>query len=207
MALWEFVTLTVLIGALLVYAGVIARRAGRADARLKRIEDALFAKSRSVGSANTRAAESKPESSAGQEGRGSYFIIRDLRQLSAGTTRFSTRNSISGSEGRDTVKTTHGAMRSPSASPQREGSVANSSPIREALKGRGARLSSDGTRPLTVKPVPPSLERRDVPATNGGPQSPPDCRSPGGDSVAKKNHDMTLFLSNQSRRRRARLGY
>jgi hypothetical protein len=159
-ALWQFVTLTVLIGALLVYARVIARRLACIDARLNKIEEALRAKSRSIDSVDARAAEAKPEVSGGQEGRESHLTIRDLRQLSSHAPRVNTRNSTSGSERHDTSTTARGPMKSPSANPER---------------GRSDCL-------------PTSLESRD-------------------DSVAKKNRDMTLFLSNQRRRRRARLGY
>ena len=159
-ALWQFVTLTVLIGALLVYARVIARRLACIDARLNKIEEALRAKSRSIDSVDARAAEAKPEVPGGQEGRESHLTLRDLRQLSSRAPRLNSRNSISGSERHDTSTTARGPMKSPSANPER---------------GRSDCL-------------PTSLESRD-------------------DSVAKRNRDMTLFLSNQRRRRRARLGY
>jgi hypothetical protein len=85
-ALWQVITFTVLIGALLVYLSVSIRRLGCADARLKRTEEALLAKIRSIESAETRAAEAKPEVSSGLEGR-DYLTIRDLRQLSSRATQ------------------------------------------------------------------------------------------------------------------------
>jgi hypothetical protein len=205
-ALWQFITFTVLIGALLVYLRVIIRRLGCADARLNRIEEALLAKSRSIDSADTRAAEAKPEVSGGQEGRGDYLTIRDLRQLSSRATRSTSRNTTAVSVRQDALKTTRGLIRS-GATPGRGGSVAIASESAEALKARGEQLSSHGMRPLTVNSVPASLESRDAPATNSGWPSPPSYRLPSDDSVVKRNRDMTLFLNNQRRRRRARLGY
>jgi hypothetical protein len=157
-ALWQFVTFTLLIGALLVCLSVIIRRLGCADARLNRIEEALLAKFRSIDSTDTRAADAKPEVSAGQEGGGDYLTMRDLRQLSSRTTRSgSSGSTIAVSERRDFVL--------------------------------------------------PSSEIRDASPTGGGRPSPLSYDPPSDDSVAKKNRDMMLFLSNQRRRRRARLGY
>jgi hypothetical protein len=82
MVVWQFITLSVLIGTLLVYAGVIARRLGLADTRLHRIEEALSAQSRSVENVVDRAAEAKPEAVDGKEGRGGYLTLRDLRAQS-----------------------------------------------------------------------------------------------------------------------------
>jgi hypothetical protein len=82
MVVWQFITLSVLIGALLVYAGVIARRLGLADTRLHRIEEALSAQSRSVENVVERTAEAKPEAVDGREGRGGYLTLRDLRAQS-----------------------------------------------------------------------------------------------------------------------------
>ena len=59
MTLWQFVTFTVLIAALLVYAMVIARRLGRVDVRFKRIEEALLEKSRSLASQSKRRRKEK----------------------------------------------------------------------------------------------------------------------------------------------------
>jgi hypothetical protein len=79
MVVWQFITLSVLIGALLVYVGLIARRLGLADTRLHRIEEALSAQSRSVETVVERMAEAKPEAVEGKEGRGGYLTLRDLR--------------------------------------------------------------------------------------------------------------------------------
>jgi hypothetical protein len=154
-ALWQFVTFTVLIAALLVYAMVIARRLGRVDVRFKGIEEALLEKSRSIHSADTRAVEAKPQVSDGQEDGGGYLTMRELRQLGS--------------------------------------------------RGGPVRIGSQS--PSTVNSVPTIFESRDAPATNSGRQSPAGCDPPGDDSDAKRNRDMMLFLSNQRRRRRARLGY
>ena len=79
MALWQFITLAVLIGTLLVYASVITRRLGGVNTRLNRIEEALLAKSPAIVSAAPRSAEVRTETSVGSERRGSYLTIRDLR--------------------------------------------------------------------------------------------------------------------------------
>jgi hypothetical protein len=208
-ALWQFIAFTVLIGALLVNAWVIARRLGGANTRLSRIEQAVLAKTTSIHSADSQADAAKPEVSGGQESGGGYLTIHDLRQLSSRATRSGNRNSIAVSERRDALKTTRGLVRSPGATSERGGSVAIGSESSEALKARGEQSSSHDTRPLTVDSAPTSLESGDAPATNSGEQSPPGDRPPSDDSVAEKNRDrdMTLFLSNQRRRRRARLGY
>jgi hypothetical protein len=186
--LWQFVTFTVLIAALLVYAMVIARRLGRVDVRFKRIEEALLEKSRSIHSADTRAAEAKPQVSDRQEDGGGYLTMRELRQLGSRAAPSSTGAVVS--EKTDALIRALGPMRSPGTTPERGGSV---------------RIGSES--PLTVNSVPTIFESRDAPATNSGRQSPADCRPPGDDSDAKRNRDMMLFLSNQRRRRRARLGY
>jgi hypothetical protein len=144
-ALWQFITLAVLIGALLIGASVFVRRLDCAKARS--IEEALLAIRRSIDSTGARAAEVKPEVSGGRVDRGGYLTLRDLRQLSSPAIRPSSPNSIEVSE-------SHAAL-----------------------------------------------------PTNSGRQSPPTLRPPEEDSVAKKNREMALFLSNQRRRRRARLGY
>jgi hypothetical protein len=236
-ALWQFITFTVLIGALLVYASVITRRLGCADARLNRIEEVLLTKSSSFASADTQAAESKSEVSGGQEGRGRALTIGDLRQLSSRTTRPSSWSSVAVSERRDAPNTPRGLMRSRGATTEREGSVAIGSESGEAPRARREQLSFHGTRPLTLNCAPTSSASRDTPATsseppslltveavsgdsaattsasrdaqatNSGSQSPPSYRLPSDDSVDKKNRDMMLFLSSQRRRRRARLAY
>ena len=111
MVLWQFITFTVLIGALVVYTSVIARRLGRANARLSRIEEALLVTSRPGAFADSRAAESESEVS-NNEGRAGYLTIRDLKvrseQLRSRATHSSTRNSVAVPENRDALKTTRG---------------------------------------------------------------------------------------------------
>ena len=207
MALWQFITFTVLIGALLVCTSVITRRLGRANTRLKRVEEILLANSRSIGSADTRAAEAKAEVSAGQEGRGGYLTIRDLRAPSSGATGSSSQNSGAVSARGDALKTTPGRMTLPTLTAERGGTVPIRSQSGEPLKARSEQLSSQGARPLAVTSVPTLSESRSSPATNSGRQSPPGDRPPRDESVEKKNREMTLFLMSQRRRRRARLGY
>jgi hypothetical protein len=204
-ALWQFITFTILLGALFIYARVIGRRLGCVDVRLKRIEEALTAKLRSLDPADTRADEAEPDIFGGQEGRRDYLTIRDLRQLSSRATRSSTPNSITVPTRRDVLKTTSGPRTSSGAG--RGSSVAIASEIGRALRVRVEQLSSHGTHPLAGHSVPTSLEGRDAPVTNSGLQNPPDFRPPSEDSVAKRNRDMILFFCNQRRRRRARLGY
>ena len=293
MALWQFITFTALLGALLVYAGVITRRLGCADARLNRIEEALLAKSGSIESADTRATEARPEVasrasqanpevatraneanpevSSGKEGRRGYLTIHDLRarseQLNSRAARSSSRNSVAVPERRDALKAMRGLMESPGTTPEGN-SVVISSESREApatsselvnpptmgavngdfeaavsLESREAPATS--SEPLNLPTMgavngdseAASLESRDAPATNSEPvnlptmevangdseaaslesrdasatnsdrQSPPRHRPVSDDSVAKKNRDIAVFLSNQRRRRRARLGY
>jgi hypothetical protein len=204
-ALWQFITFTILIGALLVFASVITRRLGRANTRLKSIEEILLANSRSIGSADTRAVEAKAEVSGGQESRGGYLTIRDLRPPSSGATGSSSRNFSAVAERGEALKTPRDHVTLPSLTPERGGTVPVGAPRGEALKARSEQLSSQ--RPLTVTSVPTILESRSAPATNSGRQSPPGDRPASDESVAKKNREMTLFLMNQRRRRRARLGY
>jgi hypothetical protein len=53
-----------------------------------------------------------------------------------------------------------------------------------------------------------SLGSSDASATNRGQHSPPPSNDPSADDpVAKKNQDMALFVRNQRRRRRMRIGY
>jgi hypothetical protein len=186
-ALWQFITLAVLIGALLIGASVIARRLDCANARS--IEEALLAIRRLIDSTEARAAEVKPEVSGGQPGRGGYLTLRDLRQLSSPAIRPSSPKSIEVSESRNALITKRVLMRSPGATPEGEGTLAISSESGKAPKAPREQLSPQGTRALTGNSLPPTL------------------RPPEEDSVAKKNREMALFLSNQRRRRRARLGY
>src|SRR6185437_12879218 len=82
MALWEIITFSVLIGALLVYAGLITRRLSRAEGRLNTIEETLLAKSQSAEPDGTPAPEPKLQVPDGQDGRGIYLTLRDLRARS-----------------------------------------------------------------------------------------------------------------------------
>jgi hypothetical protein len=188
-ALWQFIALLVLIGSLLVYASVITHRLGRVNARLNRIE-ALLANSRTIGSAETRAS-------------GGHLTIRDLRQLSSGATRYGSGSSSAVSERRDALKTTPDLMSSRGATAERGGSVGLGSAKGEALKAH----REQAMNAMSEDPAATILESRDAHATNSGPQGPAACRPPRDDSVAMTSRDMTLFLSAQRRRRRARLGY
>ena len=356
MALWQFITFTALLGALLVYAGVITRRLGSADARLNRIEEALLAKSGSLESADTRvtdarpevsevanrvseanpevstrANEANPEVSSGKEGRRGYLTIHDLRARSeqrySRAAHSGSGNSVAVPERRDALKAMRGLMESPGTTPERESSVVISSESREIPATSGelvnlppigavsvdfeAAVSLDsrevlatGSEPLDLpamavnrdseavslesreaqatgsermdlptmavmhgdsetvsldsrevpatsgepldlptvavmhedseavslesREVPAtssepvslptvaavnedaeaaSLESRDAPATNSDRQDPPRVRPVSDDPVAKKNRDIAVFMNNQRRRRRARLGY
>jgi len=82
MALWQFITVIALVGALVVLAGVIARKLGLANARLTRIEEALLARSLPIDAADLSAAEAKPEVPGEKEVRGPYLTLRDLRARS-----------------------------------------------------------------------------------------------------------------------------
>ena len=151
MVLWQFITFTVLIGALVVYTSVIARRLGRANARLSRIEEALLVTSRPGGFADPRAAESESEVS-NNEGRAGYLTIRDLKvrseQMRSRATHSSTRNSVAVPENRDALKTTRGPKPKLSRGTTPEGElVAMSSESRAALRTRSEQASPHGTRP------------------------------------------------------------
>jgi hypothetical protein len=240
-ALWQFITFTVLIsvliGAILVYASIIARRLGCANARLHEIEEALNAMDRRVYSPDTAATEPKSEVSGGLHGRGRLLTIGDLRQMSSGAARSSGPTSVVGSEARGASNTPRGPMKLPSTTPiGRGGSVAIGSESSEALRACGEELSSPGASALTGNSVPPILASRAAPlassellsvltldagdsvattsaildtgATNCDRKCPPPSHCPpSDDSAARKERDMALFLSNQRRRRRARLGY
>jgi hypothetical protein len=162
MVLWQFVSFTVLIGALVVYASVIARRLGRANARLSRIEEALLVTSRPGGFADPRAAESESEVS-NNEGRAGYLTIRDLKARSeqprARATHSSARNSAAVPESRDALKTTRGPKPNLPRGATPEGElVAMRAESREALRTRSEQASPHGTRPLNVDSVPTSVD-------------------------------------------------
>ena len=162
MVLWQFITFTVLIGAVVVYASVIARGLGRANARLSRIEEALLVTGRPVGFAEPRAAESESEVS-NNDGRAGYLTIRDLKvrseQLRARATHSSTRSSVAVPESRDALKTTRGPKPKLSRGTTPEGElVAMSSESRAALRTRSEQASPHGTRPLNVDSVPTRVD-------------------------------------------------
>jgi hypothetical protein len=161
MVLWQFITFTVLIGAFVVYASVIARRLGCANARLSRIEEALLVTSRPVGFADSRAAD--PESTVSDnEGRAGYLTIRDLKvrseQHRARSSHSSTRSSVVVPESRDALRATRGPKFSRGATPERGDLVAMSSGSHEALRTRSEQESPHGTRPLNVESVPASVD-------------------------------------------------
>jgi hypothetical protein len=239
MALWQFITLAVLIGALLVCAIVIARRLGLADARLTRIEATLLAKSGSIDSGDVPAAEVKPEVSDGKEVRGNYLTIRDLRarseQLSSGASPSSSWSSFA--ERRKALKARDEPLSSPDTRPLEVDSVPTSLegqdalvasseppslPTMEAVSEESAATilespqaqatSSEPLNPPTLEAVSEesaatSLDSHEAPATNSEQQSPPGNPPPSDDAAAKKELETVLFLRNQRRRRRARLGF
>jgi hypothetical protein len=210
MVFWQFITFTVLIGALVVYASVIARRLGRANARLSRIEEALLVTSRPGGFADPRAAESESEVS-NNEGRAGYLTIRDLKarseQLRSRATHSSTRNSVAAPETRDALKRTRGPKLSRGATPERGDSVAMSSESRAPVETSGELSSSLGIDPANGISVAKTSESSDALDTTGGQQSPPSHCPPSEDPTAKKNRNALLYMSNQRRRRRAHPGY
>jgi hypothetical protein len=240
MVLWQFITFTVLIGAVVVYAGVITRRLGCANARLNRIEEALLATSRPIDFADARAAESKPEVSS-EEGRVGYLTIRDLKvrseQLRSRATHSSSRNSVGVSESQAALKTRSEQASSRDTRPLNVNSVPASlvsqapvdtsseplsSAVMQPLSDDSVGTGLDSRAPMETSSEPlssvsagstngdsvaDSSQSRDAPETTSEQQSPPGHRPPSEDSAATKNRDALLFLSNQRRRRRARLGY
>jgi hypothetical protein len=232
MALWQFTTFTVLIGALIVYAAVITRRLSLADARLTRMEEALqfLPRSGSVNPANagTSTAEAaqadseiseifqKPEGPAQSEA----LAVPELPEMSA-------KPQISPEEEARRVYLTMRDLRA-----RREQRASRSSrpapvavPVPEAPEALKPTPEPTQPTPPTHSPDPIPAERADAaatmlensaaPVTNTEPQSSsePDDRPPNDDATAaaaaaaKKNQEILVFLSAQRRRRRARMGY
>ena len=81
MALWQFTVIAVLMGALLVHTSCLTLRVGRANAALKRIEDALLAKVEVVTPAPVAPAEPTPplELTDMEDSAARYLTIRDLK--------------------------------------------------------------------------------------------------------------------------------
>jgi hypothetical protein len=208
MALWQFIVIAVLIGALLVYAGVLANRIGCTNATLKRIEEALLVTDGPMRHAATRAAEvaRSPEVS-GIDGDASYLTIRDLK-VSSRVTRSSSEKSVAMSpESRDALKMRIELMSSPGSRPANGNPIATSSESRDALSTSGELLSSPGTFAANENPIATSSESRDALSTSSEPPSSPGTCAVNGDLVAKKKRDALLILGSQRRRRRAREGY
>lgn len=81
MALWQFTVIAVLMGALLVHTSFLTLRIGRANAALKRIEDALLAKVEAVTPAPVAPVEATPplELTDMEDSAARYLTIRDLK--------------------------------------------------------------------------------------------------------------------------------
>lgn len=214
MALWQFITFSGLIGAVLLYTGVITRRLGRAEARLSEIEATLLAKAHTVDSAPAPAAATKPQVPDNPENRGAYLTLRDLRVRSEqraiqGIRETPKRRSdelmaaiferrhapATGSEPLNLP-----TMRAVSADSTPTSLERHDAPASEPLNLPTMRTTSE-------EPEATSSEGREARGTHIGTESPSADRRPSDDSVAQKERDTVLFLSTQRRRRRARLGY
>lgn len=227
MVLWQFITFVVLIAALLVYTSVITLRLGRADARLKRIEEALLFLSRSSESADSGVAEvtPPPEVSDEKEVRGGYLTLRDLRvrseQMSSRTTRPDIRNPAAELEKSAVIQTADGLAQPPPVRQVSSESTTSGMESGDAPATTSEPPSLPIMEAISEEPAATSQERHDEPAAGSEPSSlpdaeamnaenneaPPDQPPSPDDSVAKKNQQTLLFLSSQRRRRRERLGH
>jgi hypothetical protein len=149
MALWEFTTFTVLIGALIVHAAIISRRLALADPRLTRMEEALLFLARS-GSVNVTEPElpeipAKPQVSAQEEARRVYLTMRDLRARSEQRATFAPSPDPL-AESREALEPAPEPTHAPEAVPELEDAVATRS---ETL----AATSSEPTPTLVAPPA------------------------------------------------------
>ena len=184
MALWQFQVFAALIGAVLVYTSILARRVGCTNARLKRIEEAVLELDGLLRHANTRAGAATPHREVfSGDGRAAYLTIRDLKARSELLSSRATRSS-------------------------NENSIAITPVSRNALKRSSKPLSSPGTRSAHGDSVAMDSESRGALETGSEPTSSPRTRSATGESAAKRDRDaLFIILSSQRRRRRAREGY
>ena len=213
MATWQFITFTVLLGALVALAGIIARKLGLADARLSRIEEALVTKRPSVETTDTPAVEAPPEVANGKEVRGAYLTLRDLRarseQSSSPATGSSGWNFMG--EGRESSET---------PAPLASSSEPLSPPAPEPVSQEAAKVSLEGPDvptssteaqsppsmdPVTEESAATILESPEVLTPTSEQHSPPADDPSSDDELAKKEREAALFLRNQRRRRRARI--
>jgi hypothetical protein len=174
MILWQFITLTVLIAALLVYAIVITFRLGRADARLNKIEDALafLAMSRSSESGDLRAAEGMPaEVPDEKEARGGYLTMRDLRvrseRMSSRTTGPDICNPVADLEKRAVLQTTRDLAKSHAASLERRSLFAIYSQSRDSPAAVDESVKEPPAREVSSESATTSVEGADAPVMGG----------------------------------------
>ena len=214
MALWQFITFAILIGALLMYAGIIARRLALADARLTRIEEALLARSQSIDSGDTVAAEAQPEVSAGKEARGPYLTLRDLRARSEELSSRARREALdaqeeeSGSaESSDALAGSNESLSLPVLEPVSEDTAGASLEIPDVPTPSSDPLSPPSMEPVSEESAATILENPEALAASSEEQSPPAHDAPSDDALPEKNSDTVLLLRNQRRRRRKRLGF
>src|SRR6516165_5687484 len=78
MVFWQFVVLAILMGGLLLCAGVLTRTLVYTNYRLKKLEEALLVRDRPIRHAEARATEMQQRVVAGKDGA-SYLTIRDLK--------------------------------------------------------------------------------------------------------------------------------
>jgi hypothetical protein len=270
MASWQFLVLTVLLAGVLasagVYARVLSRTIDHANARLRRIEEALVvANDRLLERSAPGAGESTPAISR-KNGRMGYLTIRDLKEIDAHRASYAggRSSSVSVPNSRSSVNTipsrmepsestiegtqfvatiagcetptrcdeqsTSDSSNGPSPSmtleacarfepsaeahtssgvqPVNEECVADSPALRDPVETSGevdaasAVSASDPSAEASA-----DSENRDAPDATSEPHDAPSNRSSSQDSIAKQNRDALLILSNQRRRRRARLGY
>ena len=194
MALWQFTVIAALLGAVLIYANILANRIGRANAALQRIEEALLARNdglitpSAIEATETPGISEIPESPEATPPPGisdeyidapRYLTIRDLKVRSE-----LQRSRATPSESPDALNTGGDIPRSKLRS-----------------------LFAFGTRGEDEKNDAPSLESREAVDTSDELPSAPATHPANDESDAKKARDVLVFLSNQRRRRRARQGY
>jgi hypothetical protein len=194
MFLWQFITFTGLIGALVVYSSMITRRLGAANTRLIRIEEVLIGLNHSVNLPDIRAAKSDVSNNADRAG---FLTVRDLKagsgHLRSGAAHANSRNNAVVTESRGARKTTRAPKHSRGANAESGNSLAWSSGSREALKERSEKVSPRGLR----TPGPPSSNSRVPAETNMAPPplSPPQPAGDTSDVMSLETRDAPAEIS------------
>ncbi len=237
MALWQFIFFTALIGSLGVYGIIVTRRLGHTIARLTKVEEALLVKSAPVDCATTPAARPEPDAPSNEGRAGYLTIRDlKARSEQLRASRSNSQNSFAVPESRDpketsseplilramrrmrsdvvpspvnrdVVETSGETLGLPPMRPVSGDAVVASSENRDVIETSIEPLSLLAMRPADDDAAVASLESRDALEISSGRESPSDEHACDEDWLEKKNQDVLMFLNNQRRRRRARLGY